>query len=132
MTTSYVFTASCADRPGIVSGISAAIFESGYNILDAQQFDDQEASRFFVRIEFDAIRDNCSLSEVREQFGRIAAKFEMTWNLRSIADRRRVMLMASRFDHCLEDLLYRWRTGELEMDIAAVVSNHPRDVYPHL
>ena len=73
-----------------------------------------------------------SLAQVREGFGALARAFRMEWSLRDRNEPRRVMLLASKFDHCLADVLYRWRIGELPMAITAVVANHPRETYRHL
>jgi formyltetrahydrofolate deformylase len=120
----HILTLSCPDRPGIVSRVSTFLFERGCNILEAEQFDDEETGRFFARVVFGAPKDG-----LREAFAPIAEEFGMDWRLRRRSERRRVMLLASKFDHCLADLTYRWRIGELPMDITAVVSNHPAETY---
>jgi len=127
--TSYVLTLSCADRPGIVAAVSTYLFEQGCNILDAQQFDDVGTGLFFMRVTFEAARGHADL---QGGFQPIAERFAMSWIMRDLADRKRVMILVSRFDHCLVDLLYRWRIGELPMDVSAVVANHPRETYDHL
>ena len=127
-----VLTLSCRNRPGIVAAVSTHLFDAGCNILDAQQFDDVETGRFFMRVVVNAASDHVALASVREAFVPVAERFAMVWRLRLPGERRRVMLLASRFDHCLTDLLYRWRTGELAMDVVGVISNHPRDTYAHL
>lgn len=127
----YVLTLSCPDRIGIVSAISGRLFMHGANIIESQQFGDPETGRFFMRTVFAhsrAIDDE----RLQQDLGLVADHFGMDWKLRDLAERRRVMLLVSRFDHCLSDLLYRWRIGELPMDIAAVVANHPRESYRHL
>jgi len=127
---SHVLTLSCANRPGIVAAVASLLFEAGWNIRDAQQYDDVETNRFFMRVAFDAAR--AQPGDVRDGFGALSHRFGMAWSLREPGNRRRVMILVSRFDHCLADLLYRWRIGELPMEIAAIVSNHPRDAYAHL
>ncbi len=119
---SAILTLSCPDKPGIVARVSTYLFESGANILDAQQFDDQETGHFFMRVVFVPGADD--LTVVRTGFAVIADEFSMNWSLRDSAERLKVMLLVSKFDHCLADLLYRWRIGELPMDVVAVVSNH--------
>ncbi len=119
-----VLTLSCPDRPGIVAAVSAFLFDNGQNILDAQQFSDVETGRFFMRVVFEAATDAPSIEQLREKFQAVGGALQMEWQMRDRAVRRRVMLLVSRFDHCLMDLLYRWRIGELEMDPTAVVSNH--------
>jgi formyltetrahydrofolate deformylase len=124
-----VLTLSCPDRPGIVAAVSAFLFDNGQNILDAQQFSDVETGRFFMRVVFEAATDSPSIERLREKFEAVGGAQQMEWQMRDRAVRRRVMLLVSRFDHCLMDLLYRWRIGELEMDPTAVVSNHPMDAH---
>lgn len=128
----YVLTLSCPDRPGIVSAVSTFLAHNGQNILDAQQFDDVETQKFFMRVVFTAADLAVELSALQTGFAAIAERFAMTWQMRERASRRRVMLLVSTSDHCLVDLLYRWRTGELEMIPTAIVSNHPRETYKHL
>ncbi len=128
----FILTLSCANRPGIVAAVSTYLFAKHFNILDASQFDDTETGRFFMRVVFNAAGSADDIAAVRAGFESLAAPFEMRWTMRAQSDRPRVMLMVSKFDHCLVDLIYRWRTGELPMDITAVVSNHARDTYDHL
>jgi formyltetrahydrofolate deformylase len=123
---------SCQNRPGIVAAVAGHLFEGGANIRDAQQFDDVETGRFFMRVLFDGAEAHFDAARLREGFGAVAERFGMSWTLRAASERRKVMLLASRFDHCLADLLYRWQIGELEMDVTAIVSNHPRETYGHL
>ena len=123
----FILSLSCPDRPGIVARVSSFLYERGCNILEAAQFDDTETGRFFARLMFEAPEDGLA-----EAFSPIAKDFEMNWSLRSRAKPRRVMLLASKFDHCLADLLYRWRIGELPVEITAVVSNHPIETYAHV
>lgn len=125
-----ILTLSCPDQRGIVAKVSAFLFERGCNILDAQQFDDQETGQFFMRVVFDA--DGADRAELRDAFGAVADGLKMKWSLRDRAERYRVLLLASKFDHCLADLVYRWRIGELPMDITGVVSNHPAETYGHV
>jgi formyltetrahydrofolate deformylase len=124
-----ILTLSCPDRAGIVAGVSSLLFEHGGNILDAQQYDDEETGRFFMRVVFDpGPGDHEAL---RGAFASLSASLDMDWSLRPRKARRRVMILASQTDHCLADLLWRWRQGELAMDISAVVSNHPASTFPH-
>jgi formyltetrahydrofolate deformylase len=125
----FVLTLSCPDRPGIVSAVSTFLAHNGQNILDAQQFDDVETKKFFMRVVFTAADLAVALSALQTGFAAIAERFGMDWQMRDRANRRRVMLLVSKSDHCLADILYRWRIGELEMIPTAVVSNHPREVY---
>jgi formyltetrahydrofolate deformylase len=125
----FVLTLSCPDRPGIVSAVSTFLAHNGQNIVDAQQFNDNETGGFFMRVVFNAADVNVDLAALQTGFGAIAERFKMAWQMRDQATRRRVMILASKSDHCLVDLLYRWRTGELEMIPTAIVSNHPRETY---
>ena len=125
-TENYYLTLTCPNRPGIVAAVSTYIFELGGDIEEAQQFDDKASKRFFMRVSFSCSTDSQSL---KTGFVEIAKRFDLTWNLRSVKDLKRVLIMASKLDHCLVDLLYRWRIGELPMIISGIVSNHPREVY---
>lgn len=127
----YVLTMSCPNRPGIVAGVSTYLFEHACNILDAQQYDDTETNVFFMRVTFDGV-DDAGFEGVHRGFAAVAEKFALNWIMRPVAERKRVMVLVSKFDHCLADLLYRWRIGELPMDLCAIVSNHPRETYEHL
>lgn len=128
----YVLTLSCPDRPGIVSAVSTFLAHNGQNIIDAQQFDDAETGRFFMRVVFNAADLAVRLPALQTGFDAIAERFRMTWLMRDRAELRKVMLLVSKSDHCLVDVLYRWRTGELKMIPTAIVSNHPRETYAHL
>ncbi len=120
-----ILTLSCADRPGIVAEVSGLLYRNGCNIVESQQFDDKETGRFFMRVVFDCgAGEACGLSA---SFAPLAEEFAMDWRLRPADERRRVLILVSKFDHCLGDLLYRQRIGELRMDVVGVVSNHPKD-----
>ena len=127
---SLILTLACPDRRGIVAAVSAFLAGRDCNILDAQQYDDAETGRFFMRVVFDP--NGNSADDLREAFTATGAEFAMTWTLRDPARRYRVMILASRTDHCLADLLYRWRIEELPMDISAVVSNHAAETFRHV
>jgi formyltetrahydrofolate deformylase len=127
-----VLTLSCSNRPGIVAKVSTALFEGGFNILDAQQFDDTETGNFFMRVVFDSVADAVDLAAFRQHFGEVAAPFAMNWAIRAGDERKRALILVSRFDHCLVDLLYRWRSGELPMEIVGIGANYPRDTYAHI
>ncbi len=129
MTGGHVLRLSCEDRPGIVAAVSGFLFERDCNILDAQQFSDVAANRFFMRVVFDQPRGAAHFDSVHERFQATAERFGMAWSMHSMARPQRVMILASRADHCLVDLLYRQRIGELDMEITAVVSNHPRETH---
>ncbi|MBI1683279.1 formyltetrahydrofolate deformylase [Caulobacter hibisci] len=125
-----ILTLSCPDQPGIVAKVSTFLFERGCNILDAQQFDDQETGVFFMRVVFDP--SDADRDVLRGEFEALAKGFSMRWTLRDPAERYRVMILASKFDHCLADLVYRWRIGELPMDVTAIVANHAAETYTHV
>ena len=122
----YYLTLTCPNRPGIVAAVSTYIYQAGGDIEEAQQFDDKDSKRFFMRVSFSCSVDAQTL---RKGFVEIAKRFELNWDLRAVKDLKRVLIMASKLDHCLVDLLYRWRIGELPMIICGIVSNHPREVY---
>ncbi|MBT8389697.1 MAG: formyltetrahydrofolate deformylase [Altererythrobacter sp.] len=130
MSAPLVLVLSCPDRPGITARVTGFLFENGGNVLEAQQFNDRESNRFFMRVEFED--GSASRDDLRSAFADLASEFAMEWKL-ALRDRpRRVVLMVSKFDHCLADLLYRWRIGELPMDPVAIISNHPRETFKHL
>ncbi|RXH29726.1 formyltetrahydrofolate deformylase [Bradyrhizobium nanningense] len=124
---SMVLVLSCPDRPGIVSAVSSLLFEAGCNILDAQQFDDTETGQFFMRVVFDRLEHAKSEAEIAASIEELATRVVMTFTLRQSSAKKRIMLLVSKFDHCLADLLYRWRIGELTMEVTAIVSNHGRE-----
>jgi formyltetrahydrofolate deformylase len=129
MAAPFVLTLACADRPGITARVATFLFERGGNILDAQQFNDRASDRFFMRVEFDP--GDVPREQLRDEFASLAGELGMEWKL-ALRDRpRRVLIMVSKFDHCLADLLYRWRIGELAMEPVAIVSNHPREAIRH-
>jgi len=132
LTARHILTLSCANKPGIVAKVSAALFDGGFNILDAQQFDDTLTDSFFMRVEFNAAGAEGDIATLRGGFAMLAQGFGMSWSIRPADEWKRVALMVSRFDHCLADLLYRWRSGELPMQPVAILANYPRDTYAHI
>ncbi len=122
-----VLTLACPNRPGIVAAVSTCLFELGGDIVEAQQFDDTEINRFFMRVVFTVANGQANI--VREALQPITAKFGMPWKLTDRGIRKKVMLLVSKFDHCLVDLLYRWRQDELAMDTVGIISNHPIETY---
>ncbi|GHE22740.1 formyltetrahydrofolate deformylase [Halomonas urumqiensis] len=120
----YRLMVSCPDRVGIVSRVSGFIAGHGGSITEANQHSDLDTGCFFMRYEILADSIGMSADELRQAFAPIAEEFDMTWALTDTRKRPRVVLMVSRESHCLVDLLYRWTAGELNCDIAAVVSNH--------
>lgn len=128
----YVLTLSCHNKPGIVAAISQRIFETGGNITESQQFDDPDSTKFFMRVVFTSARDFIGLSAFQSALQPVFDQFDMHVNLRDMSVRPRVLILVSRFDHCLADLLYRWRIDELHMDIVGIAANHQKATYDHL
>jgi formyltetrahydrofolate deformylase len=124
LTSQHILTLSCEDRPGLVAAISTALAEHGGNITEAQQFDDRDSGLFFMRILFETADAE---NGVRAAIAQEADRFSMKWDLSPLEKRQKVLLLASKFDHCVADLLYRQRIGELKMDVVGIVSNHPRE-----
>ena len=117
---------SCPDKPGIVSAVSGFIFEHNGNILESDQHStNQHEGSFFMRISFAEDTFRLNESELREMFQPIATRFQMQWNVSYSRRRKRVGILVSKYDHCLVDLLWRWKIGELTMDIPFIISNHP-------
>ena len=119
----FVLTLSCADQPGIVAAIASPLAEHGCNITDSAQFGDMKSSRFFMRVSFSAPHD-LDREEARSMLAPAIERYDMTASLHPIAERMRVLIMVSKFGHCLNDLLYRHRVGALTIEIPAIVSNH--------
>jgi formyltetrahydrofolate deformylase len=123
----FILTLSCEDRPGLVSAVAGFLFENGGNIREASQFNDQETKLFFMRVVFE-LADGSGGEALMSRFAELARQHAMAWKIRAVEERRKVLMLVSKFDHCLGDLLYRHRIGELAMDVVGIVSNHPRDV----
>ena len=121
----YRLLVSCADRPGIVAAVSRFIAESGGNIVTLDQYStDPVGGAFFLRVEFTLAAEGGAL--FGERFGHLVAEpFGMTWRLWNAAVRKRMAILVSKYDHCLLDLLWRWRRHELDADVVLVASNHP-------
>jgi len=123
--TTWILTASCPDRPGIVAAVSGLLADRDCFIEEAAHHSDKLSGRFFTRVVFrptDAT-DRASFSDA---FGHVAARFDMRWQLGDVAAKPRVLLMVSKHGHCLNDLLYRYRSGILPIEIPAIVSNHEK------
>ncbi|OQD55829.1 formyltetrahydrofolate deformylase [Streptomyces phaeoluteigriseus] len=119
----YVLTLSCPDKQGIVHAVSSYLFMTGCNIEDSQQFGDHDTGLFFMRVHFSA-ESPVTVDKLRASFAAIGDAFHMDWQVNRADEKMRVILMVSRFGHCLNDLLFRARTGALPVEIAGVVSNH--------
>ncbi|HVB92260.1 MAG TPA: formyltetrahydrofolate deformylase [Acidimicrobiales bacterium] len=120
----YVLTITCPDRIGIVAAVTGFIAGHGGSVLEAAQHGDLDSGLFFLRIEVTADSLPFGPAAFREAFAPLAAGFAMEWQLADSAERKRVVLFVSREDHCLADLLHRWRSGDLECDMVGVISNH--------
>ncbi|WP_319455905.1 MULTISPECIES: formyltetrahydrofolate deformylase [unclassified Mycobacterium] len=131
MTSTYTVKFACPDKPGIVSRVTTYLVRIGGNILDAQQFNDTLSGQFFCRVEFE-VPSGVGKSHVEQNLSESLTPLAAEWSMSANSDRIRVLLMASKSDHCLVDLLYRWRNGDLPMEVAGVVSNHPRETYSHI
>ena len=121
--TNYVLTVTCKSTRGIVAAISNYLADKGCNIVDSSQFDDLDTGKFFTRVSFIS-EEGVKLPALVEGFKPIAETFEMDAEIHDGQSRMKVLLMVSRFGHCLNDLLYRWKIGALPIDIVGVVSNH--------
>ncbi|MFJ9415694.1 formyltetrahydrofolate deformylase [Streptomyces sp. NPDC101227] len=123
LTDQYVLTLSCPDKRGIVHAVSSYLFITGCNIEDSQQFGDQDTGLFFMRVHF-AADASVSLEKLRASFAAVGDSFDMEWQIHRAGEKMRIILLVSKFGHCLNDLLFRSRIGALPVEIAAVVSNH--------
>lgn len=121
--TSFILAFSCPDRKGIVAAVTGLLHQQGGNITEAQQYNDPDSQNFFMRVAFDIE----AIDAFRSAYSALAETFEMEWQLRDAARPKRVLILVSKFDHCLLDLLYHTRLGELDMDIVAIASNHPKE-----
>jgi formyltetrahydrofolate deformylase len=132
----YILTLSCPDRTGIVFRVSGLLFDLGCNILDAQQFGDEETGRFFLRLHFDVPNapeadtdpqhsEPTVVEQLRARLAQLGIEYAMDWQLHDARRRARVLVLVSRQGHCLNDLLFRAHSQQLPVDVAAVVGNHP-------
>jgi len=130
MNATAILLISCPDRKGEVATIADFIYRHGGNILHADEHGDEESGLFLMRVEFDAKDFDIDLSQpdltdLKRHFSAIAAMFQMQWRLALSSHRPRMMILVSKYDHCLVDLLYRHQSGELACDIPLIISNHP-------
>ena len=126
MENTYVLNLSCPDRPGIVHAVSGFLFDNGGNIEEAAQYNDHDTGLFFMRVQFACT--GLSEAELRQRVDGLAQPLSMTWSLHPLAQPVKTVLFVSREGHCLNDLLFRWKSGLLPLDIRAIISNH-RDFY---
>jgi formyltetrahydrofolate deformylase len=125
MHNSAILLVSCPDRKGIVASIAEFIFRHNGNILFNDEHGDAESNLFLTRVEFDPSHFDFDLSEFGSRFAKIADEFHMDWRLAHSTDRPRIAIFVSKYDHCLQDLLYRHQNGELPCEIPLILSNHP-------
>ncbi|NML13852.1 formyltetrahydrofolate deformylase [Azohydromonas caseinilytica] len=125
----FILTLACQDQPGIVHAVSGLLYQAGCNIIDSQQFGDVGAEDatglFFMRVHFEAPAHLADAATLDRLLGNMRQQFRMEAHLHAVTARPRLLLMVSKFGHCLNDLLFRWRSGQLAVDIPAIVSNHP-------
>ncbi len=130
----FILTLACHDAKGIVHAVSGLLYQAGCNIIDSQQFGDLHGEHatglFFMRVHFEAPPQLADVGRLQTLFEHTRQQFGMTLNLHALARRARVLLMVSQHGHCLNDLLFRWKSGSLAVDVAAIVSNHR--TYEHL
>jgi formyltetrahydrofolate deformylase len=119
----YVFSFKCQDRPGIIAAVSSSLFQAGCDIRDAAQYGDPDTGMFFVRIHFTA-PDPLGRGPLEQALGRLVAEFELDFKLHNLGEKLRTLIAVSKQDHCLNDLLHRWRSGLLHTEIVGVISNH--------
>jgi formyltetrahydrofolate deformylase len=126
MTQAYILTLSCPDRRGLVHAVSGFLLEQGANIEEASQFNDSVTGLFFMRVQF--VCESTDIAALKAATATMADALDMQWSLHSMAERMKTVIMVSRQGHCLNDLLFRWKSGQLPIEIKAIVSNH-RDFY---
>jgi len=120
----FVLTLACPDRPGIVHAVTSFLLRHGGDIRESQQFGDRLSGRFFMRIDFTVAPEGSTPDTLRDEFAAVAEQFEMEFELWDARAPYRTLIMVSKYLHCLNDLLFRWSTGSLQVDIPVVVSNH--------
>jgi len=120
----YVLTLSCPDKPGIVYAVASFLVQHSGNILASQQYGESPDGRFFMRVHFTVPPPGLPLADLERDFSWVAEAFHMSWQLHDQAVRVRTLIMVSRLGHCLNDLLFRWKTCALPVDVVGVVSNH--------
>ncbi len=132
MSNSYVLTFSCTNQPGIVAAVTNTLVQLGCDITDGQQFDDRLSGRFFSRIQFEALRADLGEDGFAQGLRPVLTSFAADYQVRDAERLGRVLILVSQSDHCLVDLLYRRRIGELPMEVVGIVANHPRETYGDL
>ncbi|MFJ8545861.1 formyltetrahydrofolate deformylase [Streptomyces sp. NPDC093586] len=125
----YVLTLSCPDQAGLVHAVTSFLVKCSGNIQESQQFDDRLQNRFFMRVHFEVSDPDTTLEDLRTGFAPVAEAYRISWQLHHAATPTRTLIMVSKFGHCLNDLLFRWSIGALNIEVPAIVSNH-RDFEP--
>ncbi len=125
----YVLIVDCPDGPGLVHALSGFVMNHSGTILESQQFDDRLSGRFFLRVHFEVLDPAFTIDALRRGFRDVAIRHGMNWQLWDAGAPYRTLIMVSKFGHCLNDLLFRWQSGGLQLEIPAIVSNH-RDLEP--
>jgi formyltetrahydrofolate deformylase len=120
----FVLTLACPEQRGIVHAVSGYLLDHGCDIIDNRQFGDRSAGRFFMRVHFVTDRPGMDVVSLRTAFAALAETYRMSWQLVGVDERPRVLIMVSKFGHCLNDLLYRWKTDQLKVELPVIVSNH--------
>lgn len=120
----YILTLSCPDRIGIVHGVSGLLLKHHGNIIDAQQFGDEQSNQFFLRIHF-SLASLTQFDPLHQDFERLSQEFDMTWQIHDLAKKSKILILVSKQGHCLNNLLFRVRNQQLHADVVGVVSNHP-------
>ncbi|KAG5912985.1 hypothetical protein E4U42_001590 [Claviceps africana] len=120
----HILTLSCPDKPGIIHAVTGIFAAHGHNVLDLQQFSDPVSRRFFMRVHFGPNDGDASTDHLGPPFARLAAEYDMTYDFRPVAQKMKVLIMVSKIGHCLNDLLFRMKTGQLKMEVLVIVSNH--------
>jgi len=123
-TNDHILTLSCPDKPGIVHAVTGVFAQQGHNILDLQQFSDPVSEKFFMRVHFGPT-PTPSTEHLIEHFNKLASEYQMEYKIRPVSQKTKVLIMVSKIGHCLNDLLFRAKTGQLPIDIPLIVSNHP-------
>lgn len=119
-----ILRVDCPDKPGIVAAVAGCLHEQGCNIEDAAQFNDKLSGRFFMRVVFSPVGNAANVEKFRAAFSAVGTRFGMDWSIHAVAEKTPALILVSKADHCLNDLLYRVRTSQLPLNITAVASNH--------
>ena len=134
--TKFILTIKCPDKPGIISVVSSFLFDNNFNILESSQFKDAKNNQFFMRVCFTSIDEKNAKnlgSRILKKFKNIALKYKMTYKFFDMSKKQNILLMVSKFGHCLNNILYQWKSGNIEANIPIIVSNHEdmREVVEH-